>query len=468
MNSKYHIIIVGGGLAGLAAAKTLSQYNLNIMIIDENVHIGGQFLRKMTEVMSNIGLTEAHRLKKIGRKLIKYLDCHKIKILDRSEVLGIYPGMRLFVKDRTDRILELNSEFVICATGAREKYLPFKGWTLPGVISTGAAQVMIKGSHVLPAKKILIGGCGPIPYALAGEINSIGGQVLAILDQTLPTQKIRLMSLWRHHLPKIFDGANYLLKLLLSNTKIRQGVRIIEVKKKPLGIEVITSEVDQREPTISTNKTVYQTETLAVGYGLTPNIELPQQAGCKLIFKREKGGAAVEVDCHMETSVKNIFAVGETTGIGGAKKSYIEGYIAALSILNRLELIKDKAFQDKIIILKRHQQKENQYGHFLNKICHIPANNYYSIDDEAIICRCENITMRTIRNQMANGFKNVIGLKNATRCGMGSCQGRICGPIIHDILRAYTRQSSIEIGLLSAQFPVKPVKVGALAALDYY
>ena len=167
----------------------------------------------------------------------------------------------------------------------------------------------------------------------------------------------------------------------------------------------------------------------------------------------------------METSVENLYAAGETTGIAGAKKSYIEGKIAALSILQKLGIGDTNARQRQLIPLQRLWQHQRQYGKFLNLLCHIPAASYAAISDDTIICRCEDVTMGEIRKKLSNGFTTMGSLKKASRSGMGNCQGRICGPILHDILAAYTRKSPTQIGPLSIRPPIKAVPLEALATL---
>ncbi len=461
MQDSYQVVVLGCGFAGLTAAEMLTRHGVDVLLVDENYHTGGQLLRRTPQYRTDRPRIGVDGMKHLGFELIDRIHRRDIHVMHEAQVLGIYPERRLIVMNSSRRILDIRADFIVCATGARERFIPFKGWTLPGVMSTGAAQFLIKSSGILPAGQTLIAGCGPMPMVLAAEIISNNGWVCGLLDQTSFTQKLGMLSLWRHHWPKLFEGAYYLSKLLLTRIPLTQGMRIIEATGKQYLEEVVAAKVDRQGRVITGTETTYRSEALAVGYGFTPNIELPQQAGCSIEYSKEKGGWIVGVDKTMETSIDRIYAIGEVTGIAGAKKSYIEGQIATWSILKKLSLLDTNEFQTNLAILGRQRQHQIEYGRFLNKLCQAPAACYESIHDDTVICRCEEITMGTIRRYISDGFTTMGALKKATRCGMGNCQGRICGPIMFDILNAYTHQLPEQIGHPSVRYPIKIVPMGA-------
>jgi NAD(P)H-nitrite reductase large subunit len=204
---------------------------------------------------------------------------------------------------------------------------------------------------------------------------------------------------------------------------------------------------------------------LAVGYGFSPTIELPQQAGCSVSYSVDKGGWHVNVDASMATTVTGIYAVGETTGIAGAAKSLVEGQIAAWDILYRQGRVNRQDLEDQIRPLMRQRNRQVQYGRFINQLCRLAPECYADIPDETIVCRCEEVSMGEVRRQLNNGFSTMNGIKKATRCGMGNCQGRTCGPILFDMISAFTQQPPATVGFTSARSPVKTVALGALAQM---
>jgi NAD(P)H-nitrite reductase large subunit len=200
-------------------------------------------------------------------------------------------------------------------------------------------------------------------------------------------------------------------------------------------------------------------DVLTVGHGFTPNLELPVQAGCALAYKKSRGGWVVQVNSCLESSVESVYVPGEPTGIAGAQSACLQGQIAALAILEKMNQTKRNFFsarREKLIVQDRHHAA---YAAFFNRLCQVPGEAYAAIPDDTVICRCEDITMGTIRNRIAQGFDTMSSLKKASRGGMGRCQGRICGPVIFDIIMALTPASPDKIGYTLARAPVKTVPV---------
>lgn len=466
MNERYQVIIVGSGMAGLAAADLLGQHGLRVLVVDDNAHPGGQFLRQPSHFVGHPGRFEADPLKRRGLRLAQGLRGASVRFVNSAQVLGIFPERTLLVEHGNGHVSEYRADALILATGARERQLPFKGWTLPGVMATGAAQILIKSSGILPAKKTLIGGLGPLMLVLATQILTGGGKVQALLDQSTVLQKIMVIGAGPAIGFKLLEGALHLARLTAARVPTHQGVRIVEARGHGRLESVVWARADATGRIISGTEKIYSTQALAMGYGFTPNVELPQQAGCSLSYAAHKGGWAVDVDAAMATTVPDIYAVGETTGIAGAGKSFIEGRIAAGEILFRMGRLERRRYDAHMRPLQRFRQQQVRYGRFLNQLCRIPPDCYAEIPDGTIICRCEEIHMGDIRRQLAHGFATIHGIKRATRCTMGNCQGRTCGPILSDIIGAFTQRPPAAAGWVSARAPIKPVALGALARMS--
>lgn len=465
MNKRYHVIIVGGGVGGMAAANLLSGHGLRILVVDENSHMGGQLLRKQPHGRQTSRRLEPDRIKHMGMRLVEQLGEESFNILNDAQVLGIYPEHTLLVEERRSRVSEYRADALILATGARERQLPFKGWDLPGVISTGAAQILMKSSGVLPGRNTLIGGCGPLMLVLAAEITANGGKVHAVLDQNGAAEKLNAFTAGRSVWPKLLEGAVYLSRLAAARVPLKQRMRVIEARGSDHLERVVAARVDADGAIIQGTERVFVTDTLAVGYGFSPNIELPQQAGCDVSHAIDKGGWHVEVGNTMATSVDGVYAVGETTGIGGAGKSLVEGQIAAWDLLFKLGRVNRKTHEKHLRSLLCQRRQQLRYGRFLNRLCRLRPGCYEGIPDDTLVCRCEEITMGEIRRQVKNGFTTISGIKKAARCGMGHCQGRICGPILSDMIGAFTQRPPAAVGITTARAPVKTVPLGALARM---
>jgi NADPH-dependent 2,4-dienoyl-CoA reductase/sulfur reductase-like enzyme len=461
---RYDVAIVGSGLSGIVAANTLADHNLNVVLLDENIHIGGQILRTIPERLGTHTVSESDKVRKTGFRFIDNIKQKKITVMNQTVVMAIYPERGLLVEENGKSVFTIRPEIILFATGARERFLPFKGWTLPGVISTGAVQVLMKSSGILFSKKILIGGSGLFLYSVAHDFAKNGGTVVAVLEQTSMVDKLAFLTQVPHQFSKLAEGARYVSKLLFSGVPIRHSTKIIEARGDRYVREVLTAKVDQKGAVRRGSERIYQTSALAIGYGFTPNIELPQLAGCELEYEEGKGGWVVKVTDALETSVQNIYAAGEITGIGGALKSLNEGVLAALSILKKLGKIEEREFLPQFQNLTRQRRHHLRFGNHFNALYRIPDEAISVIPDETVICRCEDVTMGNIRKALLDGFRTPAAIKRATRIGMGRCQGRICGSVLYDIVAAYTKKPVSKIPLLSVRPPVKPISLGSLVA----
>jgi NADPH-dependent 2,4-dienoyl-CoA reductase/sulfur reductase-like enzyme len=389
-----------------------------------------------------------------------------VTVLQNTQVLGIYPQQTLLVASQHEQVAEYRAEALILATGARERQVPFPGWTLTGVISTGGAQILMKGSGILPGEKPLISGSSPLMLALAAEILANGGRVLAVLDEGSTAQKRLAFGAGAAIIPKLCEGALYLARLLAAGVPLRQSVRVLEARGKRWLEAVVAASVDARGRIRQGTERVYATDTLAMGHGFVPNIELPCQAGCRTHYAVDKGGWHVVVAETMETSVPGLYAVGETTGIAGGEKSLVEGRLAAWHVLRARGRVDAKTYAARVRPLLRRRRLQVRYGSFFNRLCRPPGALYAQIPDDTIVCRCEEISLGEIRRQMGSGFTTMNGIKRASRCGMGHCQGRTCAPILFDLLSETNRHCPEAIGNVSWRAPVKTVSLGALAQMQ--
>jgi NADPH-dependent 2,4-dienoyl-CoA reductase/sulfur reductase-like enzyme len=383
--------------------------------------------------------------------------------MTRTEVMGITGERELLICEAGKRLHTVKPDAVLLATGAREKFVPFKGWTLPGVISTGAAQILLKGSRVLASEEIIIGGAGIFPYAVASEILMEKGRVRAVLDQNRLSEKMAIGGGLLLEKSKIGDGIRTMAKLILSRTPVKFGVRILEARGQKRLEEVLTVKIDRNGHVRPGSQTVYPAECLAIGYGFVANIELAQLAGCRLEYDANQGGWMVWVTEDLETSVSGIFAAGEITGIAGATKSITEGKLAAQAILLKLGKISSDIFIARSTQLKKKRKRHVRFGKYFNAQHKIPCEIIRSIADETIVCRCEDITMGEIKAAVRNGCATADAVKKAVRTGMGICQGRTCAPIIYETIAAFKGTAADHIAPLSVRTPLKALPLKALA-----
>lgn len=464
--SKYEVIIVGSGLAGLVAANILADYNLKILLVDENIHLGGQLLRKIPEELGEYPEGRLDKVKRIGFEFIKQVKQKKVTLLNKAILMGIYDDREILLEWNRQKAFSLKYDLLLLATGARERFIPFKGWTLPGVYSTGLVQVLMKSSGVLPARRMLIGGSGLFLLAAGYEYLKNGGHLLGIMEQTAWLNKIKFLHQIFHQFSKFWEGARYLSLIYRSRVPVKYKRKILEARGDKQVEEVVVGRVDGQGKLISGSEKVYAVESLAVGYGFVANIEAAQLAGCELEYSPDKGGWVVQVNDRLETSVPDILAAGEITGIGGAQKSICEGRLAAYTILEKLGKEEIVRLSPGLKKLQRERKHHLGFVKCFNSLYQIDPSSILDLPEETIICRCESVTLKELKEALKMGCHNPNALKVATRCGMGKCQGRICTPIIYELLQAMCQKEAGEIGLFNVRPPLKPISLQALQRSD--
>ncbi len=462
MKKKYNVVIIGGGFSGLVAADILSNRGLSILFVDENNYLGGQLLRKIPERLGKYLKYKPDSIKKYGYNLAKKVFDSDIEIALNSRVIGIYKDKELLVEVEEKKVFNVKAEVILFATGARERFLPFKGWTLPGVYSTGMAQIMMKSSGVLPGRNVLISGSGMFLFAVGYELIKNGAKLHGIYENSGFVDKVKLISQFIPQFSKFAEGGRYLFKIYSSLVPIRYRRRVIEARGDKGVEEVVVAKLNKEGYPISGSEKVYKVDSLLTGFGFVANIELPQLAGCETEFDKKKGGWIIKVKDNLETSISDIYAAGEITGIAGSLKSINEGKIAANSILKRFKLIENNDYENNLKKLINERKKHLKFGEYFNTLYSIGKGDILSIDDNTVICRCEDVKLKDIKESVKNGYTTPGGLKISVRAGMGNCQARTCGPVIYDIINVLTNKGYKDIGTFSVRPPIKPICMNSL------
>ncbi len=384
-NVESEILVVGGGSAGLAAAVAASGRS-RVTIVDDNPHLGGQIWR------AELGKVKSPDAK----RLIKQIIAGKVTIINNGQVFGA-DNHGCLLAETPDGTLELQFEKLTLTTGARERFLPFPGWTLPNVYGAGGLQAMVKGGMSVKQKRVVVAGTGPLLLAVADYLKSKGAIIQAIAEQASGFH-IRRFALGLWHSPaKIGQAAALRLRL--------RGVPYLT----DCWVTEAAGSGKVEEVKLTRNGRAWSTDCdyLACGFHLIPNTELASVLGCKI----EKG--FVTVNDLQQTSVENIFSAGEPTGIGGVEASLIEGTIAGLAASGETDAASSYFAQ---------RTKTRKFGDSLNAAFALRDELKTLAEPETIVCRCEDVEYGRLTE-----FTNFRDAKLQTRCGMGPCQGRICG-----------------------------------------
>ncbi len=316
----------------------------------------------------------------------------------------------------------LQCDKIILATGARELFLPFPGWTLPNVFGAGGAQALLKAGMPVEGKRIVVAGSGPLLLAVAATFAKKGAHVVGILEQAGIHSLLQFAPELIRHPAKLIQGVGFGTRLF--PTRPRFGTWVCRAMGNDIVREVIATDGKREWP--------LPCDILACGFGLVPNVELAQALGCDV----EKG--KVSVDEHQATSQSGVYCVGESTGIGGEDVALLEGEIAALAALDIPN-----------VTSKIHERwRWESFVSNLGRAFALRKEVLQLAEDTTTVCRCEDVSFGVLKNQ-----PDQRSAKLYTRCGMGPCQGRVCGPACHELFGWE---------LNKPRWPLSPVTLDAL------
>ena len=407
------VLIIGAGPAGLAAATSAAESGMRVTIIDDNPGAGGQIWRGEHQHSSNPEAAKwVERVRQLGVECI-----HGAMVFDR-------PSPGLVVAETFDGLREFGYQSLILATGARERFLPFPGWTLPNVCGAGGLQALAKTGLPVEGKRIVVAGTGPLLMAVSAYLRKRGAKIVLIAEQAALKQLLK-----------------FGLRLLMSPAKAAQAAQLRRQLAgvpylpgcwvtKAEGVEKLTR-VSLRQGQRTWDVAC---DYLACGFHLSPNIELAALIGCVLT---EDG---VSVDELQQTSVDDVYCAGETSGIGGLELSLIEGRIAGYAATGRRDLAA-RCFSAR--------RRLRRFAVVLNRTFSLREELRSLAGPDTLVCRCEDVSLGVLSEHA--GWREA---KLHTRCGMGPCQGRVCGAAIQFLLGWKTD---------SVRPPVFPVRLGSLA-----
>jgi NADPH-dependent 2,4-dienoyl-CoA reductase/sulfur reductase-like enzyme len=461
----YDLVVVGAGPAGLSAAARAAELGLAVLLMDENPAPGGQIYRAVTTspVVDRSILGEDYWK---GEAIVARLERSAVSYAARCTVWSIAPyddDMRgaafeigLSLDGRARLIL---AGQVILATGAQERPFPIPGWTLPGVMTAGAAQIALKGAGIVPSGRTVIAGCGPLLYLLAGQLVAAGANIVAVLDTTPKRNWLAAAGA----LPD-FLRSPYLAKGLKLMAKARRSLRFVS-GVTGLAAEGTDSVSSIRVERGSTSETV-ACDTLLLHQGVIPSVNLANAAGCAHEFDPIQHCWTPELDEWFASSVPGIAIAGDGAGIGGAESAALRGEVAALDASRRLGRI-DQAERDRLAAPIRAELARTLRGRRFLDLLYKPAAQFIApVVDDTIICRCEEVTAGQVRDAARRlGVTGPNQMKAFLRCGMGPCQGRLCGPTVVELIGEERGMTPAEVGYYRLRPPVKPITLAELAAL---
>lgn len=450
------LIVIGAGPAGLSAATEARKWSMNVVLLDEQLQAGGQIYRgvdaaspKRRSVLGEDYVAGADLTASFNRSGATHIQGASVWNVGRDMTVN-------YIKDGMNHTL--TAHHIVLASGAMERSFPIPGWTLPGVMGAGAAQILFKSAGALPTEPVVLAGCGPLLYLLASQYLNAGLRIKALVHTTAAGDYLRALP----HMAGALRGWKDLRKgLRMVNALRRHGVPVfagvtdlaIEGKACAQALRFTHKGGSQR----------IETGLVLLHQGVVPNTQISQS----LRFPHRWNDMQLcwepvtDVDGQLEKS--GIFVAGDSRGIAGARASATQGQLAAIAIADLMGLPR-RAERSVLQATARDLLKDQLAIRPFVDTLYRPADAHrIPADDKVIVCRCEEVTAGDIRRYAAHGCQGPNQTKAFGRCGMGPCQGRFCGLTVTEMLAEEHGVPPESVGYYRIRPPIKPVTLAELA-----
>lgn len=459
------VVVVGAGPAGISAALALNAVGVSVLLLDEQPAPGGQVYRAIdkvfnerAEILDLFGSDYAE-----GRNLTGLLPSSGVElsadttvwdISDDNDVLSI--GV---LKQGEAKVIY--PKHIILATGAMERPTPFPGWTLPGVMTVGAAQTLFKDSALVPTSRPVIVGSGPLVYLFTRQLIAAGVDSAVLLDTGSRSIPIKA---WKDLLPIVVSDPKPLIKGMSWLRTIRHS----NIDHQ-YGVTSLTAKGENRLQSIeySRNGKTFELEAdlLLVHDGVMPNSHLAMAASCDHRWNDQQAYWRPVLDENGLSSQRNISITGDSAGIKGAESAQCSGQIIGWHVARKLGYIDDGRCRYETQGYRKKMHRINRLRRFLDT-CYPPFDYFQTpLNDQTIVCRCENVRSGDIQAVAKIGCMGPNQAKAFTRCGMGPCMGRQCGNSVSQIFAHCHGKPVEEIGHYKIRSPIRPITVGELSRL---
>jgi NADPH-dependent 2,4-dienoyl-CoA reductase/sulfur reductase-like enzyme len=456
------LTIVGAGPAGIMAAYSAAKAGVDVTLIDDNPMPGGQYYRQSPPEFAFINPLDGKSGREDAAVVLDKLNHPKIRTLYNTQVWGVFDDRSLALADGEQSSLLL-SDKIILASGAYDRPLAFPGWTLPGILGAGATLRMLKTQWVLPGKRILLVGLGPLQLALADALIKAGAKVVCVADATNPLGHIKEFPKFWGHWDRVSEAWNYTSTLRKHHVPLILNHAIIEATGHDQVESAKIARLDAQGSPIPGTERQYDVDAVCLGYGLLPSFQLASALGCELRFDDMLAWYAPVHNHRMETTRPGIFVAGDVTDIAGSKVALLEGQIAGLTAAYQLEYLSNAELEKQLTPITAELRHLNRLASALQNIYSFRPGLNNLAKDDTLLCRCEEITYAQAKQALAEGAADLHQLKLHTRAGMGYCQGRFCSVLLAPLVAQMTGKPLPLVKPFTVRPPIQPIPLRVLA-----
>jgi thioredoxin reductase/bacterioferritin-associated ferredoxin len=459
------VAVLGAGPAGANAAIAARAFGLDVAVIDEAHRAGGQVYRAPNfqpvarDLQDNPDLRTGEALRqKLDESGASLMFGHRLWFASQSLSLST-------VSKAGPQWIQARS--LIIATGTTERVIPVPGVTLPGVIGLAAATILLKAHATVPGGPVVVAGAGPLLYAVAAGIHRAGGHVAAVVDLLRPVEWAIQLPILASRPDLLGRGFGWLGALKRAGIPIFFGHAVTEIHGDRQTVGATISPVDRTwKPSGRTRQ--IDASCVAIGHGLTPASETARLVGVPHSFRPERGGFVPEMTSGVSTELPGVYIAGDCAGVSGAAAAVHAGTLAGLTAARDLGALAAGQFDSEAAPVKTRLRWARTFGDTISRLMTLRPGLAQSISQETVVCRCEEVTRSQIERAAMDGTREINQLKSTTRCGMGPCQGRMCGDASRELLAEAGNKSRSDVGVWTARAPLRPLTVDDLVGNYQY
>ncbi|MFF7023767.1 FAD-dependent oxidoreductase [Streptomyces klenkii] len=483
------VVVVGAGPAGSRAALSAARCGARVVLVDSEARVGGRYERQPAAVTDGVIASATHPLE------LAIASQPRIEHVARATVWALEPGPapgRHLVHlqqgpadDRGRPPRTLTADALVLCTGAFDRVLPFPGWELPGVVTAGAARTLAEGQRTAVGARAVVSGTGPFLLPAALSLLDVGAHVLGVYEAGNPARWLRSpAAVLRDGGPgRLAELASYAAGLARGRVPYRTRHAVVAAHGRDHVEAVTVARLDAGwHPVPGSEQRLAPVDAVCVGYGFTPQLELPLAAGCAVRDGR------VVVDGRQATTVPGVYAAGELTGIAGAQAAAAEGELAGLAAVADLAEhawataggaaaggAADRAAEGagtglappppaRVASAAARVRSGQRFGQALARAHPVPGGWRGWLREDTLVCRCEEVSYGELRDAVvARGADGMRALKLACRAGLGACQGRMCGRSTAELAAAFLGSPVADPYATDRRPLAQPIRLGDLA-----